>query len=186
VYCSKCGAANADAARFCAGCGTGLAPAVATGSVVVYAGFWRRYFALLIDGIIATPIFCLLLLPFGVTGALTAAIGKAADDPENFTVAMAGLWFFVTAAIVLSLVGSWLYHTVLESSSYQGTFGKKILGMAVTDLNGQRISFARANGRFFGRFLSGLILNIGFIMAAFTEKKQTLHDILSGCLVVQR
>jgi uncharacterized RDD family membrane protein YckC len=186
VYCSKCGSANADDARFCAGCGTGLAPAVAADPRFVYAGFWRRYFAMLIDGFIATPIVCLLLLPFGLTGVVTAAIAKAADDVENIPLAMAGLSVFVIAAIAVSLVGSWLYHTVMESSSFQGTFGKKLLGMAVTDLNGQRISFARANGRFFGRFLSGLIMNIGFIMAAFTEKKQALHDILSGCLVVMK
>src|SRR5258705_6983239 len=79
VYCSKCGAANADDARFCAGCGTGLTPTIAAGPVVVYAGFWRRYVALIIDGVIATPVMLILLLPFGVTGALTAVIGKAAE-----------------------------------------------------------------------------------------------------------
>ena len=186
MYCSRCGVSNADDARFCAGCGTTLVSTVASGPPVVYAGFWRRYFAMLIDGFIAAPVVCLLLLPFGLTGMVTAAIAKAADDVESIPLAMAGLWVFVIAAIAVSLVGSWLYHTVMESSSYQGTLGKKMLGMAVTDLNGQRISFARANGRFFGRFLSGLIMNIGFIMAAFTEKKQALHDILAGCLVVRR
>jgi uncharacterized RDD family membrane protein YckC len=186
MYCSKCGSANADAARFCAGCGAGLAPVVAAGPTVVYAGFWRRYVALIIDGIISTPVMLILLLPFGLTGALTAVIGKAVDDPESIPVAMAGLWVFIVAAIVLSVLGNWLYHAVMESSSFQGTFGKKVLGMAVTDLDGQRISFSRATGRHFGKFLSGLIMNIGFIMAAFTEKKQALHDILAGCLVVRR
>ena len=140
----------------------------------------------MIDGLIATPVMLILLLPFGLTGALTAAIGRAADDPENIPVAMAGLWVFVIAAIALSVVGNWLYHAVMESSSFQATFGKKVLGMAVTDLAGQRISFARATGRHFGKFLSGVIMNIGFIMAAFTEKKQALHDMLAGCLVVRR
>lgn len=186
MFCSKCGAANADAARFCAGCGTGLTPVLAAGPAVVYAGFWRRYFALLIDGIIATPVLVILLLPFGLTGALTAVIGKAIDDPESIPVAMTGLWFFIVAAIVLSVLGNWLYHAAMESSSFQATFGKKVLGMAVTDLNGQRITFSRATGRHFGKFLSGLIMNVGFIMAAFTEKKQALHDILADCLVIRK
>ena len=186
MYCSRCGVSNADDARFCASCGTTLVSTVASGPPVVYAGFWRRYFALLIDGIIATPVMLILLLPFGLTGALTAVIGKAVDDPESVPAAMAGLWFFIIAAIALSVVGNWLYHAVMESSSFQATFGKKVLGMAVTDLAGQRISFAQATGRHFGKFLSGLIMNIGFIMAAFTEKKQALHDMLAGCLVVMK
>ena len=186
MYCSKCGVSNADTAQFCAGCGVGFAPVVSAGPAVVYAGFWRRYIALIIDGIISTPIMLLLLLPFGLTGALTAVIGKAMDDPESIPVAISGLWLFIVAAIVLSVLGNWLYHAVMESSSFQGTFGKKVLGIAVTDIDGQRISFSRATGRHFGKFLSGLIMNIGFIMAAFTEKKQALHDILAGCLVVRR
>ncbi|MBI2679746.1 MAG: RDD family protein [Candidatus Solibacter usitatus] len=186
MYCSKCGAANADTARFCAGCGGSLAPAVVSSPVVVYAGFWLRYLALIIDGMIATPVILILLLPFGLAGVLTAVIGKAVDDPESIPMAVGGLWVFIGAAIALSVVGNWLYHAVMESSSFQATFGKKILGMVVTDLAGQRISFAQATGRHFGKLLSGLIMNIGFIMAAFTEKKQALHDMLAGCLVVRR
>jgi uncharacterized RDD family membrane protein YckC len=53
-------------------------------------------------------------------------------------------------------------------------------------MNGNRISFARANGRFFGKWVSGMIMNIGYLMAGFTEKKQALHDILAGCLVVMK
>ena len=72
----------------------------------------------------------------------------------------------------------------MESSSKQGTVGKMILNLRVVDMLGNRISFGRATGRFFGKILSGLILNIGYIMAAFTEKKQALHDMLAGCLVI--
>ncbi|HXI44099.1 MAG TPA: RDD family protein, partial [Bryobacteraceae bacterium] len=74
----------------------------------------------------------------------------------------------------------------MESSHYQATLGKKALGIIVTDMNGNRISFARANGRFFGKWVSGMIMNIGYLMAAFTEKKQALHDLLAGCLVVMK
>ncbi|HRU62302.1 MAG TPA: RDD family protein, partial [Bacteroidia bacterium] len=58
------------------------------------------------------------------------------------------------------------------------------LGLRVTDLNGERITFLRATGRYFGKIISGMILYIGFIMAAFTEKRQALHDLMAECLVV--
>jgi uncharacterized RDD family membrane protein YckC len=57
------------------------------------------------------------------------------------------------------------------------------LGLVVTDLDGQRISFGKASGRHFGKIISSLILCIGFIMAGFTERKQALHDIMAGTLV---
>jgi uncharacterized RDD family membrane protein YckC len=72
----------------------------------------------------------------------------------------------------------------MESSSKQATLGKMALGIIVTDLEGQRISFGKATGRHFSKIVSGIILYIGFIMVAFTEKKQGLHDMMAGCLVV--
>ncbi len=80
----------------------------------------------------------------------------------------------------------WLYFALMESSPRQATLGKQALGIMVTDLAGQRISFARATGRFFAKILSGLILWIGYVMAAFTERKQALHDLLASCLVVAK
>lgn len=79
----------------------------------------------------------------------------------------------------------WLYYAFLESSSWQGTIGKKAVGLRVTDMNGNRISFGRATGRYFGMILSGVICFIGWIMIAFTEKKQGLHDMLAGTLVLK-
>ena len=71
----------------------------------------------------------------------------------------------------------------MESSSYQATIGKMICGLRVTDLNGNRISFERATGRYFAKFLSVMFFGFGFIMAGFTERKQGLHDLLAGTLV---
>jgi len=85
----------------------------------------------------------------------------------------------------LSLVAGWLYFSLCESSSWQGTVGKKVLGLRVTDMNGHRIGFGKATGRYFGKILSGLILGVGFIMIAFSEQKQGLHDMLAGTLVVK-
>ncbi len=89
-------------------------------------------------------------------------------------------------AIVLIVVGQWLYFALMESSSKQATVGKMALGIVVTDLSGNRISFGRATGRYFGKIVSGMILCIGYFMAGFTERKQALHDIMSSCLVVLR
>jgi uncharacterized RDD family membrane protein YckC len=85
--------------------------------------------------------------------------------------------------IVLIIFGSWLYEAFMLSSPYQATLGKMIFGMKVTDLSGNRISFGRATGRHFAKWLSGMILCIGFIMVGLTERKQGLHDMLAGTLV---
>jgi len=85
--------------------------------------------------------------------------------------------------IIAMIFGSWLYEAFMESSSYQATLGKMIFGMKVTDLNGNRISFERATGRHFAKWLSTMILGIGYIMVGFTERKQGLHDLLAGTLV---
>jgi len=80
----------------------------------------------------------------------------------------------------------WLYFALMEASAKQATLGKLALGIKVTDEAGNRVSFGRATGRFFSKILSGMILCIGYIMIAFTKKKQGLHDILAGTLVVKR
>jgi uncharacterized RDD family membrane protein YckC/outer membrane lipoprotein-sorting protein len=78
----------------------------------------------------------------------------------------------------------WIYMTALESSSWQASIGKKVLGLKVTDEAGNRIGFGRANARFWSKVLSG-ILCIGYIMVAFTKKKQGLHDKIAGTFVLK-
>ncbi|HBK66344.1 MAG TPA: hypothetical protein DD000_23340, partial [Cyanobacteria bacterium UBA11166] len=73
-----------------------------------------------------------------------------------------------------------------ESSPKQATIGKQALGIVVTDLNNQPISFVTATIRHFSKILSGIILLIGYLMVLFTEKKQALHDMLAGTLVVNK
>jgi len=144
-----------------------------------YAGFWRRFVAMIIDGIVFTPLLIIFLVSSGLVGLIS---GASYRDTEGFGAALLGLGIF--GGLLVLLAANWLYHTMMESSRHQGTLGKMALGIKVTDLNGNRISFARANGRFFGKWVSGAVMNIGYLMAAFTEKKQALHDILAGCLVV--
>ena len=143
-------------------------------AVPTYAGFWWRFLAYIIDALISACIF------FPLGAILGVAIVASGEDPSSAPMLAArfGLNLF-------SLIVTWLYYAFCESSSWQGTIGKKVLGLTVTDLNGNRISFGNATGRHFGKILSGLILGIGFIMIAFTERKQGLHDLLASTLVLK-
>lgn len=80
---------------------------------------------------------------------------------------------------------SWLYYALCESSRWQGTLGKRACKLIVVDEETNSISFARASGRYFAKILSMLTLGIGYIMAAFTRRKQALHDIIAGTLVLR-
>ncbi|MGA2358261.1 MAG: RDD family protein [Terriglobales bacterium] len=200
-FCNKCGAQNAAGAQFCNRCGAPTNPmpgvvqtpvaspsstspysasatsyqAVAPAVGVGYGGFWIRVVAAIIDGIILRVV----VAPFGmIFGALGLAGGMMPGIPHiGFRLLGRGVTF------ILLIFGSWLYEAFMESSSYQATLGKMIFGMKVTDLNGNRISFERATGRHFAKWLSAMILCIGYIMVGFTERKQGLHDLLAGTLV---
>jgi uncharacterized RDD family membrane protein YckC len=131
---------------------------------VDYAGFWRRFAAYIIDNILLSIVFTILVLVLGgIGGDGGIAIGY-----------------------VLGFVAFFGYFAYMESSERQATVGKIALGIKVTDLTGERVSFGKALGRNLGKIISALILYIGFIMAAFTEKKQALHDIMASCLVVKQ
>ncbi|HEY3397058.1 MAG TPA: RDD family protein [Armatimonadota bacterium] len=143
---------------------------------VEYAGFWRRVWAMLIDGVIVGLAF--LVIGFTLDSAIAAAMGAYSAS----SVAPSLDWLHGVEVAVIR----WLYFALMESSRKQATLGKLLIGIKVTDLEGRRISFWRATGRTFAKELSGLVLMIGYLMAGFTAKKQALHDILAGCLVVMR
>ena len=90
----------------------------------------------------------------------------------------------MATAMVITSVMTWLYFALCESSAWQATVGKWVLGIRVTDLHGNRISIARALGRYPAKLLSYLILCIGFMMVAWTQRKQGLHDMIAGTLVL--
>ena len=92
---------------------------------------------------------------------------------------------FGTRAMLATISLSWLYYAFMESSHYQGTLGKLALGMRVTSESGDRISFGQATGRYFAKILSGLTLGIGYLMVAWTEKKQGLHDKIAHTLIIR-
>ena len=137
---------------------------------------------MIIDGLVLSPILLIILASSGLFGLISGAGGDR--DMAALGAALFGIGILL--GLVIYLAGSWLYHTLMESSHHQATLGKMALGIKVTDLDGNRISFTRANGRFFGKWLSGAVMNVGYLMAAFTEKKQALHDILASCLVIQK
>lgn len=149
----------------------------------IYAGFWRRVVAYLIDSvIIGIPIGFL----FGIISGIAGATGSTAGTGQIGTTGAIALGGGAIVIELLGLVGAWLYFALLESSSYQATIGKMAMSIVVTDLGGGRLTFGRATGRYFGKFLSAVICYIGFIMAGFTERKQALHDMIAGTLVTRK
>src|SRR4051812_41127046 len=89
------------------------------------------------------------------------------------------------AALDVALLAAWLYYAGCERSPWQATLGKRLLGVAVTDLNGERLSFLRTSARYFAKLLSALLLLVGYLIRPFTRRKQALHDMISGSVVVQ-
>lgn len=88
--------------------------------------------------------------------------------------------------IVPVILLPWLYEAFMHSSEWQATLGKRALNLVVTGANGRRISFARATGRHFAKWISAILFGVGFIMAAFTAKKQAMHDMIAETLVLSR
>lgn len=207
MFCSKCGAALAGDAAFCQTCGNRATPAAvvaapygavsphagvgaivyATG--VTYAGFWLRFVAFLIDGVIISAGMLVLLVPlFMLIGGATFFSSIARDFEGRPDTAQIGVLISVLVLFGgVALIGQWLYYAYLESGEKQATWGKQALGIYVTDLSGNPITFARASGRYFARLITGMIpLAVGYIMAGFTERRQALHDMIASCLVLKK
>ncbi len=173
-----------------------------------FTGFWKRVAAFLIDLIVGFIGMLPIVLILGLL--LIRPTGDYGYNKAQWN----GL------GTLVGIIFTWIYYALMESSSYQGTVGKKLLKIKVTDLKGRKIGFGRATGRHFSKILlpvfSSILLTIfvlniikwggrlhdiltvflmllfvllfsaGYIMVAFTQKKQGLHDIMAGCLVVNR
>jgi uncharacterized RDD family membrane protein YckC len=138
---------------------------VTTEQKLEYAGFWIRVVAYIIDGIVLSVALMVLGFAIGVAAIAMQSIGL-----------LIGIY-------VCYLVIVFAYFTLMESSVRQATLGKMAVGIKVGDERGQRISGMNALGRMFSKILSGLILYIGYIMAAFDVRKQALHDKIAGTVV---
>ena len=216
MYCSKCGTTLAEGAAFCSACGApvtsgGATPPVAPESdtpsrepaappqeaaraSAAYAGFWLRLVAFAIDVIVLLALFTFVVGFLAVSMGLSAAIQQIqpGESPEALKAAL-GVGFMLAVLLIL-LAGSASYFTSLETSSWQATLGKKALGLYVTDTAGNRISFGRSSVRFFaGKFIAIGVPGFGILYflvsclcAGVTSRKQALHDMLAGCLVLRK
>lgn len=129
---------------------------------MMYAGFWIRACAAVLDWIA-------LAIAFGVVGPI---LTNVPFGPE-----IGGLSSFL-------LYGA--YFALLESSETQATVGKMLVGIIVTDADGRRLTIPRAIGRYAAKFVSGMTCTIGFLMAAFTDRKRALHDIIADTVVIYK
>ncbi len=136
-------------------------------SQVAYGGFWIRLVAYIIDAI-------LISFVMGAVGAV-AGFNFFSTDMESYS----------SSANFVSLLIAWLYFALLESSERGATVGKMAMGLRVVTDQGQRLSFLNATGRYFAKIISAIILCIGFIMIAFTDRKRGLHDMIAGTLVIK-
>lgn len=140
-----------------------------------YAGFSTRTLAFSIDQFILLFIIMILMFP------LTILLGLSTMMVWPFVTI-----FFLPATLPVTTIIAWIYFAGQESGRHRGTFGKRMCGLSVVDDMGKRITFARASVRFFAKFLSSAIMLLGFIMAAFTERHQALHDFVAETLVVKK
>jgi len=198
VYCSQCGAPTIAGAVFCQRCGSRMtvapqsmtashgvavaqAPAIPVMPESYYGGFWIRLAAHLIDhavfGVLFVPAFFIFVFP-----AFIAAYHGGFDQPGPPPPELVGS---IAAFIVVAMCSRLLYEVLLTSSTWQGTIGKKLLRLKVTDDFGNRISLGRSIGRFFAKILSGAASYIGFIMIAFMDRKRGLHDVIAKTQVVR-
>src|ERR1700681_915252 len=200
MFCTRCGLRVEEGVRFCKNCGQEVgapapsapiaesAPAQSTavGAPVCvtlpYAGFWVRFVALLIDGLIlGIPFMLVVIVAMFLLGGFGLMMHRNPVDPRVAAALVGPLIIGYFFAMLIFLGLEWLYFAGMESSQRQATFGKAAMSLRVTDLEGRRLSFGQATGRFFAKIVSGLIpFAIGYIMAGFTEKKQALHDMIAG------
>jgi uncharacterized RDD family membrane protein YckC len=206
MFCSRCGIQVVEGKRFCQACGQEVGAAVTATAAIAgslsqpiagtarvsaslpYGGFWARFVASVVDGLILVIPFWLvvfaLIFMFGGFGMM---LHRNPVDPRAAAAFLAPMFMLFFLGMLAFVVLEWLYFAIMESSERQATFGKSVMSLRVTDYEGQRISFGHATGRFFAKIISGLIpFAIGYIMAGFTEKKQALHDLIAGTLVLKK
>lgn len=193
MECRRCGAQISEDAAFCTACGQSTSERASDSlesgsshqgsqarpkSQFSYAGFWLRAIAYVIDVFLLSVVSGIFIL-----GPL---LPRAGISPNNPWALLNNGSRQVLAIELLMMMMQWCYWALLESSAWQATIGKRILGLYVTDLSGKRISFARASGRYFAMIISTLTIGIGYLMAGFTPKKQALHDMIAECLVLKK
>lgn len=152
------------------------------GGEVVYAGFRKRLAAVTIDGFaVGIATYVVQIVGLGAMG-----VGLAQANDPGAVMAGAGLVGMLLFMFVVPVAMNAVYYAAMHASGRQATLGKMAVGIKVTDEAGRRISFLRGLGRYFATWISALIMAIGYLMAAFTDRKRALHDMLAGTLVVDQ
>jgi uncharacterized RDD family membrane protein YckC len=199
MFCPKCGKETDASGKFCQWCGADIAAVPANPIVTseeeecpdigVYAGLGRRFIAFVVDAIIILLFDLVAMTVLGLTrGVQNSYFYFVQHVPaQQLTIegTMGALYGSIIAAFgVLLIVIPWLYFAGFESSRGQATPGKLLVHIVVTDMAGNKPTFARVTLRHFAKFVSALIIFIGFLMIGLTNKRQGLHDRISGCLVL--
>jgi len=205
MFCSRCGLRVEEGKRYCQACGQEVGAAMAPAPVAAsalpppvaasaqafaplpYAGFWERFAAYSIDGLILGIPIVFVVLFIIMSGVLGVTLHRGQMSPREAAAFLGPVFLLFFLGMVVLMIVQWLYFALMESSQRQATFGKSVMSLRVTNTEGQRLSFGHATGRFFAKIISGLIpFAIGYIMAAFTERKQALHDLIAGTLVLKK
>ena len=199
MFCPKCGKETDASGKFCQWCGADIAivpekPVVTSDEdegpdIGVYAGLGRRLIAFIVD--------LILILLFDLVAATVLGLIRGIQNSYFYFVQHVPVEQLTTEGTMGALLGSmiasfgvlfivipWLYYAGFESSRSQATPGKLLMHIVVTDMNGNKPTFARVTLRHFAKIISTLIIFIGFLMIGLTRKRQGLHDRISGCLVL--
>ena len=150
----------------------------------VYGSFIERFIAYIIDVIILGLMQGFIIMPLLAFLGFKVVFNPNPTEEEIFSLLGSILSIGFTVYMVFFIMG-WLYFALLQSGTRQATIGKMAMGMIVTDVDGARLSFARASLRYFGKYISSAIMMIGYILAAFTEKRQALHDFIANTVVIK-
>ena len=148
-----------------------------------YAGFWIRFVAVVIDGIILGVVGMIITLPLRLIMGVGSITAVQSNDPNAVLAMLPALMAGVGLSVLVQVAIGIAYEGWFVSNK-GGTIGKLALGLQIIKVDGSRLSFGQAVGRYFGRMLSGVILYIGFIMAGFDPEKRALHDRICNTLVI--
>lgn len=178
MFCPRCGTYLPDRIPACTLCGNAFVDGAALPSRVVrparehataYAGFWRRFMALALDSI-------LLFFPAATMRVLLGLSSSGLVDYESTA---------TFAALCFEIAVDWLYAASMLSSRAGATLGMQAMGIRIAKTDGSRVSFSRATWRFFAQVLDLVTLGVGFLMQVFTPRRQTLHDLVTGTVVLR-
>jgi uncharacterized RDD family membrane protein YckC len=199
MFCPKCGKETDALGKFCQWCGVDIVSIPATPIATpeedegsdggVYAGLGRRLIAFVVDAILILLMGIVVITFFSLTNGIRYAyylsVQRAPiDSLTEVGTVDAALSPIIAALGMLIIIIPWLYFAGFESSRSQATPGKLLMRVVVTDLEGNKPTFARVTLRHFAKFISALIIFIGFLMIGLTKKRQGLHDKIGGCLVL--